>query len=148
MTTLHYKWLLNCCWPSPTLSNSALESGYSMTGGLTPINLFRCHAHWGSRPEIFFPTEPLRDSAVGRATGRRRGRSTSPGRVKNFLFSTSSRPALRSTKLPIQWVPGAVFPGLKRPGREADHSPPASAKVKKMWIYIHSTIRLHGVVLN
>jgi hypothetical protein len=27
------------------------------------------------------------------------------------------------------------FPGLKRPGREADHSPPASAEVKKMWIY-------------
>jgi hypothetical protein len=24
----------------------------------------------------------------------------------------------------------------KRPGREADHSPPANAKIKKMWIYI------------
>jgi hypothetical protein len=31
---------------------------------------------------------------------------------------------------PIQWVPG-----VKRPGREADDSPPASAEVKKMWIY-------------
>jgi hypothetical protein len=28
------------------------------------------------------------------------------------------------------------FPGVKRQGREADHSPPASAAVKKMWIYI------------
>jgi hypothetical protein len=27
------------------------------------------------------------------------------------------------------------FPGVKRPGREADRSPPASAEVKKMWIY-------------
>jgi hypothetical protein len=27
------------------------------------------------------------------------------------------------------------FPGLKRQGREADHSPPASAEVKKTWIY-------------
>jgi hypothetical protein len=27
------------------------------------------------------------------------------------------------------------FPGLKRQGREADHSPPTSAEVKKMWIY-------------
>jgi hypothetical protein len=26
-------------------------------------------------------------------------------------------------------------PGVKRPGREADHSPPTSAEVKKMWIY-------------
>jgi hypothetical protein len=25
--------------------------------------------------------------------------------------------------------------GVKRPGREADHSPPASAEVNKMWIY-------------
>jgi hypothetical protein len=27
------------------------------------------------------------------------------------------------------------FPGLKRQGREADHSAPTSAEVKKMWIY-------------
>jgi hypothetical protein len=28
------------------------------------------------------------------------------------------------------------FPGVKRPRREADHSPPTSAEVKKIWIYI------------
>jgi hypothetical protein len=61
--------------------------------------------------------------------------SSSPGKVKNFLFSTLSRPALGSIQLPIQWVPGAISPGVKRPGREADHSPPASAEVKKMWTY-------------
>jgi hypothetical protein len=33
----------------------------------------------------------------------------------------SSRPALRSTQPPIQWVPGALSPGVKR---------------KKVWIYI------------
>jgi hypothetical protein len=33
--------------------------------------------------------------------GRLRSRSSSPGRVKNFLFSTSSRPALESTQPPI-----------------------------------------------
>jgi hypothetical protein len=37
---------------------------------------------------------------------------------------------------PIQWVPGDLSPGLKRPGREADQSPPTSAEVKKTWIYI------------
>jgi hypothetical protein len=31
-------------------------------------------------------------------------------------------------------VPGALSPGLKQQGREADHSPPTSAEVKKMWI--------------
>jgi hypothetical protein len=56
----------------------------------------------------------------------------SSGRDKNFLFSTSSRPALESTQPPIQWVPGALSPGVKRPGHEADHSPPTSAEVKKM----------------
>jgi hypothetical protein len=28
-----------------------------------------------------------------------------------------------------------LFSGVKRPGREADHSPPTSVEVKKMWIY-------------
>jgi hypothetical protein len=45
------------------------------------------------------------------------------------------RPALGFTQPPIQWVPGALSPGVKRQGREADHSPPTSAEVKKMWIY-------------
>jgi hypothetical protein len=30
---------------------------------------------------------------------------------------------------------GGSFPGVKRPERVADHSPPISAEVKKMWIY-------------
>jgi hypothetical protein len=30
---------------------------------------------------------------------------------------------------------GSSFPGVKRLGREADHSPPTSVEVKKMWIY-------------
>jgi hypothetical protein len=34
-------------------------------------------------------------------------------------------------------------------GHEADHSPPSSAKVKEwMELYLHSPIRLHGVVLS
>jgi hypothetical protein len=58
-----------------------------------------------------------------------------PVGVKNFLFFTSSRPALGSTQSRIQWVPGVLYPGIKRTGREADHSPPTSAETKKMWIY-------------
>jgi hypothetical protein len=30
---------------------------------------------------------------------------------------------------------GESFPGVKRQGREADHSPPTSAEIKKMWMY-------------
>jgi hypothetical protein len=41
------------------------------------------------------------------------------------------------------------FPGVKRQGREADHSPPSSAEVKNAWSYISiSPIRLHGVVFS
>jgi hypothetical protein len=48
-----------------------------------------------------------------------------------FLFTTASRTALRPTQPPIQWVPGSLSLGLKRPWREADHSPPSSAEVKE-----------------
>jgi hypothetical protein len=43
-----------------------------------------------------------------------------------------------------------VFPlGVKRPGCEADHSPLSSAEVKEyVKLYLHSPVRLHGVVLN
>jgi hypothetical protein len=30
---------------------------------------------------------------------------------------------------------GALAPGVKQWGHEADHSPPTSAEVKKMWLY-------------
>jgi hypothetical protein len=63
--------------------------------------------------------------------GRQSGRSSRPGRGRNFLFSTSSRPTLGPTHPPIQWVPGAFSQGVKRPTREADHSTPTSAKVQK-----------------
>jgi hypothetical protein len=48
-----------------------------------------------------------------------------------FLFTTASGTALGLTQPPIQWVPGALSLGVKRPGRDADHSPPSSAKVKE-----------------
>jgi hypothetical protein len=92
-----------------------------------------------NRSSFSIPTRRSRESVVGITAGYgledRGGRSSSPGRVKNFLFSTSSRSALGSTQPPIQWVSGALSPGVKRPGREAKHLPPASAGVMKMWIY-------------
>jgi hypothetical protein len=30
---------------------------------------------------------------------------------------------------------GSLSPAVKRQGREANHSPPSSAEVKKMWVY-------------
>jgi hypothetical protein len=79
------------------------------------------------------------ESAVGIAIGyglEDRGVEVRvPVKIKNILFSTSSRPALGSTQTPIQWVPWALSSGVKRPVREADHLSPASWDVKKMWLY-------------
>jgi hypothetical protein len=57
----------------------------------------------------------------------------------NFFFTTVSRTALGPTQPPIQWLPGALSLGVKRPGREADNSPQCSAEVKE-WVelYLHS----------
>jgi hypothetical protein len=49
-------------------------------------------------------------------------------------FSNTSRPALRPTQPPVQWAPG-LLPGVKRPGRGADHPPPSSTEVKKEYSY-------------
>jgi hypothetical protein len=54
-------------------------------------------------------------------TGRPRGRSWNPCMVKNFLFSTLTTPAAGPTQPPIQWVPGTLSQGVKRPGREGDY---------------------------
>jgi hypothetical protein len=65
-----------------------------------------------------------------------------------FLFTTVSRPALGPTQPPIQWVQGALSLGVKRPVREADHSPPSSAEVKNAWSYTSTPpIRFHGEVI-
>jgi hypothetical protein len=45
-----------------------------------------------------------------------------------FLLTAASRPSLGHTHRPIQWVTLALSLEVKRPVREADHSPPSSAK--------------------
>jgi hypothetical protein len=52
-----------------------------------------------------------------------------------FLFTTEFRTAPGPTQPPIQWVSGALSLELKRPGREANHSPPSSTEVKNEWSY-------------
>jgi hypothetical protein len=68
--------------------------------------------------------------------------------LRIFLFTTVSRPALESTHSPIQWVPVALFPGVKRPGREADHSAPFSAECVELYLPSPSTPPWHGAQLR
>jgi hypothetical protein len=74
-------------------------------------------------------------------------RSSSPGRVKNFHFSISSRLALGSTQPPIQY--GSALHGVK--AARAWNWPLNSNQClcqENMDLYIYSPIHLHGVVLN
>jgi hypothetical protein len=48
----------------------------------------------------------------------------------------------------MQWVPGALSSGLKRPGRGGEHLSPYGAEVKNGVIMPPHTIRLHGLGLN
>jgi hypothetical protein len=87
-------------------------------------------------PETFFFP---RDSAVGIATGYGLDDRGVGVRVPvgARIFTSPCRPdrLWGPTQFPIQWVPGILSLGIKVPGREADHSPPTSAEVNKVWIY-------------
>jgi hypothetical protein len=76
-----------------------------------------------------------RDSSGGIPLGygldSRGSRVQFPAGVGIFLLTTATRTALGPIQPPIQWVPGALSLGVKRPGRKADHSPPSSAEVKE-----------------
>jgi hypothetical protein len=77
------------------------------------------------------------DSIVGLASGYRLDDHGVGVRVlvgSRIFFPMSSGPALGRTQPPIQWVLGALSPGVKGPWREADHSPPTNAEVKKMFL--------------
>jgi len=63
-----------------------------------------------------------------------------------FLLTTASQ---TGSQPPIEWVPEALSLWIKRPGPEADHSPPTSAEIKNAWSYTSTTpVRLHSVVLS
>jgi hypothetical protein len=65
-----------------------------------------------------------------------------------FLFTTASRTALEPTKPPMQWVPGSFSLGVKRPGREADHSPPSSAECVELYLHSPNTPSWRGAYLS
>jgi hypothetical protein len=148
---LKIDWLLNCCWPPSA-------QWFLVPSPTRPTTVFHCQTAQGvfrtcrfncwlldhtvnvvkgySSCLLWEPSPGYRSRCSDwLRAGRRKGRSSSPGRDKNFIFSTSSRPALGPTQPPVQWILGALSAGAKLPRREADHSLPTSAEVKKIWIY-------------
>jgi hypothetical protein len=95
----------------------------------------------------------FRESSVGTATDYRLDNRMIgfriPAELEIFLFDTVFRPALGPTQLPMQRVQGALSLGVKRPGREADHSLTSSAEVKEcVELCLRFPIRLQGAVLS
>jgi hypothetical protein len=59
-----------------------------------------------------------------------------------FPFSIAFRPALGPTQPRIRWVPGALSLGVKRQGRDSDHSHPSSAEVHKIPARLQCTVQV------
>jgi hypothetical protein len=57
-------------------------------------------------------------------------RGSIPGGSSNWIFSP---PLPDPASYPMGT--GVCFPGVKRPGRKSDYSPPSSAEVKNAWSY-------------
>jgi hypothetical protein len=89
---------------------------------------------------VFFKyvTVVSRDSAVGVATGYWLDDRGVEVRVLagSRIFSSLRRPhRLWGPPTSYPMSTEGSSPGVKRPGREADHSPPTNAEIKKMWLY-------------
>jgi hypothetical protein len=55
--------------------------------------------------------------------------------VGDRFFSSPRRPDRFWGPPRLHWVPETLSPGIKRPGSEADHSPPTTVEVMNTWIY-------------
>jgi hypothetical protein len=54
-----------------------------------------------------------------------------------------------SSNYRLEWVPGVLYLGVKRPELEADHLPPSSAEFENTLTYTFTPpLCLHGVVLS
>jgi hypothetical protein len=94
-----------------------------------------------------------RNSSVGIAVGYgledRGSRVRFPADSGNFILHHRIQNGSVARSASYTMGTSVYLLGVKRPGREADHSPPSSAEVKEcVELYLRSPIRLHGVVLS
>jgi hypothetical protein len=75
--------------------------------------------------------------------GQPRDLSSSPGRSKIFLLSKWSRPTLGPTEPSIQWVLGALSPGVKRRDVKLTTHLQLVPRSRLVHLYLRSAIHLH-----
>jgi hypothetical protein len=61
---------------------------------------------------------------------------SNPGGAGNFSLHHHVETGSGAYPTPYSMGTRGFFPGVKRPGREADRTPPSSAEVKNAWSYI------------
>jgi hypothetical protein len=99
--------------------------------------------HWLNWPEMCPVICDSRDSSVGIALGYglddRDSRVRLPAAAGNFSLHHRVQNCTGTHPASYPMGTRGSFPGVKPPGREADHSPPSSAEVKE-WVelYLHS----------
>jgi hypothetical protein len=81
--------------------------------------------------------------------GRPRGRSLSTGEDKHFLFSKLSRPTLKPTLPPVQWVLGSLSAGLSGRCMKLTTQQKLVPRPRKPGsVYLFPLICLNGIVLS
>jgi len=127
---------LSFCFPMTTL-NSVLPAHIYLPRGIfenTACISFPYHANYISHPTansvIWHSamlaglykvwTYPLRNNSI-------------LGGAKICLLSTTTRPSLGPSQSPVQWERRVFCVEVKRLEREADNSPPSSAKITNEW---------------
>jgi hypothetical protein len=146
------------------------RSEWNLLRGITVVKWWQCNENglslnkmpWSvptkrhGKDELNIWNIKIRDSSVGIALScgldDRGSRVRFPGGGRGAgKISLHHRVQNGSGAHPASYPMGTrgSFPGVKRPVREADLSPPSSAEVKE-WVelYLHSPIRLHDVVLS
>jgi hypothetical protein len=96
-----------------------------------------------------------RDGSVGIALGYglddRGSRVRFPALAGNFSLHHRAQNGPGATQLPVQWVPDVLSLGIKRLGRDAEHSPPSNAEVKEwveLYLYSSNTPSWRGAQLK
>jgi hypothetical protein len=126
-------WRYNPTW----LSTSSLGLGF-LTVKFSGMSLLTSRLTTNLEDQGLYYFWPLtlwpgrRDSVVGIATGYGLFESRK-GREFSLLHVVETGSGVHPASYPMG--PGILSQGVKRPECEADHSPPTSAEVKKIWIY-------------